>query len=909
MNKSGVMHVYPDFIIGKPKDLMVRGKAFYAFWDEEKGMWSTDEAELARAVDRDLKRTGDEYSGGGTNPVQVHWLRYMKSGSWNDFKKYLSVAPDATVALDSKLTFQNTEVKREDYVSKRLPYALQKGKCPAWNKIIGTLYGPSEREKIEWAIGAIVNGASKEIQKFLVFYGDAGKGKSTILNIIQKLFEGYYTTFEAKALTSSSNAFSTDAFRSNPLVAIQHDGDLSRIEDNSKLNSIISHEEMQLNEKYKPSYTARLNCFLFMATNRPVKITDAKSGIIRRLIDVTPSGNLLPPDEYFDLMEKVDFELGAIAWHCKEVYEKLGKNYYSGYKPFSMMYETDPFFNFVENCYGIFKEEDGVSLKRAWAMYKEYSEEAGLSFRMPMYRFREELKDYFREFYDVTRVGDQQVRSYFHGFRHEKFETSQLKKEKETSVPVLDLPEWLRLTTGPSVFDIDYWNSLAQYATPNETPTQKWEEVRTLLKDIDTSHIHYVKPSDEQHIVIDFDLKDEKGEKSLERNLDAARNWPETYAEISKGGAGLHLHYIYDGDVERLSRIYDEGIEIKVFTGKSSLRRKLTKCNNSPIAHISSGLPLKGDSPVVNFDAVLNEKAIRELIKRNLRKEIHPNTAPSIDFIKHILDEQYEKGAKYDVSDMRTAILAFANKSTNQARHCLDMVREMKFKSEEPSDGSEDYETDELIFYDVEVFPNLFLVTYKIAGPEHTCVTMINPKPADIEKLMRFKLVGFNSKNYDDHMIYACYLGWSNKELFRLSDNMINHDGKGFREARNISYTDVLDFSSKKQGLKKFEIELGIHHQELGLPWDKPVPEELWPKVAEYCANDVIATEAVFNARKGDWLARQILADLSGLPVNASTNSHTTTIIFGDNRHPGLIYTDLATGKQYLPGEKGPYDD
>ena len=26
-----------------------------------------------------------------------------------------------------------------------------------------------------------------------------------------------------------------------------------------------------------------------------------------------------------------------------------------------------------------------------------------------------------------------------------------------------------------------------------------------------------------------------------------------------------------------------------------------------------------------------------------------------------------------------------------------------------------------------------------------------------------------------------------------------------------------------------------------------PVPEELWPKVAEYCNNDVIATEETFN--------------------------------------------------------------
>lgn len=86
--------------------------------------------------------------------------------------------------------------------------------------------------------------------------------------------------------------------------------------------------------------------------------------------------------------------------------------------------------------------------------------------------------------------------------------------------------------------------------------------------------------------------------------------------------------------------------------------------------------------------------------------------------------------------------------------------------------------------------------------------------------------------------------------------------------------------------MKKFEIELGIHHQELGLAWDKPVAENLWNKVAEYCENDVRATETVFNARKADFTARQILADVAGMTVNDTTNSLTTRIIFGSDKHP-----------------------
>ena len=82
----------------------------------------------------------------------------------------------------------------------------------------------------------------------------------------------------------------------------------------------------------------------------------------------------------------------------------------------------------------------------------------------------------------------------------------------------------------------------------------------------------------------------------------------------------------------------------------------------------------------------------------------------------------------------------------------------------------------------------------------------------------------------------------------------------------------------------------------LGLPWDKPVPEDLWLKVAEYCDNDVIATEAAFNYLASDWTARQILADLADATVNDTTNSLTQRIIFGMNRKPQsqFHYRNLA---------------
>lgn len=897
--KRGTVEVYPKFIIKKSTDLMIRGGDFYAIWVEERGLWSTDEDDVVQLIDRELndyaQKNGDRIKE-ENNASKIYVLRMQDAGSGmiDAWHKYCQrQMRDNFHMLDETLIFSNHETTKKDYASKRLNYPLEAGDTPAYDKLISTLYSEEERHKIEWAIGSIVTGDSKKIQKFMVLYGAAGTGKSTILNIIQQLFDGYYSVFDAKALGSASNSFALEAFNTNPLVAIQHDGDLSKIEDNTRLNSLVSHELMTVNEKFKSTYANHFKCFLFMGTNKPVKITDAKSGLIRRLIDVTPSGNKLSVKEYKTAIKQIDFELGAIAYHCQEVYlSDPGR--YDDYIPMSMMGASNDFYNFVIDSYHIFKQEDGTTLKAAWEMYKNYCEEAKVPFPLSQRSFKEELKNYFWEYSDRFNLDDgSRVRSYYKGFRTDKFEQGDEKEEEPPAKPKLVL------NSTESIFDKECANCPAQYANSKEIPSMKWDNVKTTLSQLDTTKLHYVKVP-ENHIVIDFDIRDESGNKCFDLNAEAAALWPPTYAELSKSGQGIHLHYIYTGDVSKLGLVYGEHIEIKAPTGGNSIRRKLTKCNNLPIATISSGLPLKGEDKLVNFDAVQSEKGLRSLIERNLNKEIHPATKPSIDFINKILDDAYKSGLNYDVSDMYNKVLAFAAQSSNQADYCIKLVNKMRFKSEEPSPNVENPNDNKLVFYDVEVFPNLFLINWKEQGEGKPVVRMINPTPTEVEAILKFKLVGFNCRRYDNHILYGRLIGYTNEQLYGLSQRIISGDRNAFfGEAYNISYTDVYDFASagNKKSLKKFEIELGIHHQELGLPWDKPVPEDLWIKVAEYCDNDVIATEAVFNHLKADWTARQILADVAGLTVNDTTNSLTTKIIFGNNRTPQSQFNYRDMGK------------
>ena len=907
VNKRGVTEIYPRFIVRKSKDLMIRGGDFYAVWDQEKGMWSTDEDDLNRLIDAELDAYVEKHKAELENGYKVMYMKYSETGMVDSWHKYCQKQMrDNYHELDTKLIFSNTVTTKEDYSSKRLSYPLEEGEAEAYEHLISTLYSPEERHKIEWAVGSVVAGKSKDIQKFLVIYGEQGSGKSTILNIIKMLFEGYCAKVDAKALGNSNDAFAFESFKTNPLVGIDGEGKLSRIDDNSRLNALVAHEEVSVNEKHKSRYTATFNTFMFIAANDPVKITNAKSGILRRLIDVSPSGKRLRRKDYDLTMEKIRFELGKIASHCKKIFEE-DPHYYDDYTPVTMMEETNDFFNFVSDSYYIFKKDDGVAEQAAWDMYKVYCEDSKVLYPLSRKDFRNELKNYFESYSGEQRVtlpDGSRPRKYFSGFRTEKFEVFVQKTEEQPSAE-----NWLIFDKTESLFDKMCADCPAQYANDDEKPILPWGKVSTKLSDLDTAQTHYVRLPI-VHIVTDFDKKDEHGNKSLEKNIEAASLWPKTYAELSKSGEGIHLHYIYTGDPADLSRVFGDGIEIKVFTGKSSLRRKLTKCNDIPIATISSGLPLKEKKKMTDKATIKSEAKLVELIQRNLRKEIHHATKPSVDFIYKILEDAYASGLHYDVTNMYSDIYGFAAASTNQAEACTALVRKMKLQSADISEKKESKD-DVITFFDIESAPNHFLVCYMLDRDDATVVSMLDPSSEDIYSFVEHKLVGFNNRKYDNHMLYGKMMGKTPEELFELSNDIIQKHTGFYREAYNLSYTDVYDFSNVKQSLKKFEIALGIHHKEFGLPWDQPIPDDKIEEWIEYCKNDVIATRAVFHARKADFTARQILAALANGNVNETTNQLTAKIIFQENKEPQSQFNYRNMGEisddDICPFEDDPY--
>lgn len=944
MSNNGGMQLIPRFKLNsRVKDVMTRGGAFYAIWDSENECWSQDRDRAYELIDLCIDEYISERREKTGNPnlfigARIMYATHSDTGVADAFIKYVKSQKDQRYhALDTKVVFKSEPPSKALYSSHRLQYDPIDIATPNYDRLMSVLYSESDRQKIEWLIGVGLAGDNDKVQKFGVIFGNPGTGKGTVLWIIDQLFEGYTTSFEADALGRKSDNFALEPFKNHPVVAIQTDGNLSRIEDNTRLNTLIAHEKMTVNEKFKGKYDTKFDTILFIGTNDDVKITNARSGLLRRLIVIEPTGDKIPGEEYSVIKAQIPFELPGIAYRCRELYIQ-NPRLYDNYKPIKMMQMTNEFMDFVMEYNDQFMSEEYILLTTAWTWYTKYVEDANARQRLSRREFASELSAYFKSgphdewiIEDGTRKHRSSV---YRGFKppknidngSEDIPIINGNKGTNKKDPYEGVPSWLWLRERgkdeKNVFDVYFAGAFAQYAVPNDSgegsrPKKAWDDVSIKLRAIDSTNEHFVltQSLEPKLIVIDFDIKDPAtGKKSLELNLKAAAKFPKTYAETSKSGNGLHLHYIYDGDTDELSMLYDENIEIKVFKGKSALRRRLSLCNNEEIAHLNSGLPLKEvKKKMIDWDVVKDEKHLRACIKKALRREIHANTRPSIDFIKMKTDEAYDSGMHYDVSDMYQAVMNFAAMSTNQSEYCMNLVLEMKFKSEESSDNVADIHNIDkpIAFFDWEVFPNLSIMCYKVAGGvlgdagKSEVVRLINPTSNQVSEFhSNYRAIGFNNLEYDNHISYARILGWTNQEIYALSGRLIPKDKSKkdlarrskFNEARNLSYTDVHDFSSVKQSLKRWEIELKMHHQEFPLPWDKPVPEDRWEEAADYCANDVVATEVLFYHLNEDWNARQVLVRLSGLTANDKTNTHSARFIFGSNRNPqsAFNYPDLS---------------
>lgn len=927
-----------DFNYVYNDDLIVRGGAFAYYWDGEQ--WSKDLRDIVLNIDSNIKSAVNEVrSEHPDSTIKYGLAENSNSGIVTKFQKYCQALQTKDIAFNTTIFFDNQTPKRDDYSTIQLNYHPQPGKCDSFDKLAGTLYAPEELDKILWAIGALLTGNMPKIQKFLFLYGAAGTGKGTMLDIISKIFQEYRADIDLEKLTNGSQ-FGTSQIVDVPLL-VDSDSKIDRIKKDTDLLKLVSHEPVMVRKLYQDGYSVAFQGLLVTASNARYDAKNVNSGIHRRALVVHPSGNIVSKEDYNRLMNDINYEVPYIAQKAIDRYTELGEAFYDNYRDEEMVNYSDPFHACVSENLPLFTEKDGITLNQAASIYKEYIEELGWETKGVKQKVKLRLPDYYREFSKYKMIDGVRLTRYYSGFKTEKFPFLN-GKDKPKNVVECEQPSWLDLSEQPSLFDKEAAAYPAQLANENGTPKYKWDTVQTTLKDIDTNELHYVKVP-QSHIVLDFDMKNEKGEKDLELNIKEALSYPQTYAEVSKSGGGLHLHYWYDGDVTKLKNLIKDDVEVKVYTGKSSLRRKLIKCNNLPIAHIATGLPLK-EKEVIMYkdieDIHWTEKKLRTFIENCMDKVHHSATKPEMDFIYTVLEQAKDTGVKYNLNDMLDSLTKFAMHSTHNSDYCLGIVNKLTLSTYQTEDeignGNDIIDDKDIVFFDIEVFSNLFLVCWKKNGFEIPAWVYddldkdinsgnnyqpsdilksnwydqhknkdygiwCNPTVNQLEYLLQHPLVGFNNRKYDNHILYNASLGATPMELYMQSQNIINHTGDGGMKpaAYNLSYADLYEFMDIKQSLKKWEIALGLTHDEFEFPWDQPLAVSNWARCAMYCMHDVDATDKVFNdkhAGQPAWMARKVMCELTEMSPNTKTQTLAEKFLFGDEQRPqdNFVWYDLA---------------
>ena len=883
-----------DFNVGRLHDIVIQGGQFVAFYNEETHFWESRLSfyEYARKL---LYEAAEEERAKFPNQTIIVMDPQHLSSKVPTKIEALCKACEAEkpVLFNQKILWAGDIPERKDYATFTMPYSIESTECPNYDAIMSVLYEPEDRTMLEWLAGCALCGEARKVDKFVYLEGEPGSGKSTFLNILAEVMGPYGAAIKAEELANASAGFATSQLKNAPLVAIQFDGDLSKIETNTTLNNIMSHEPIYINEKYTKGYYLRLDTLLFIASNYPLRLTDSLSGLLRRCLDPVPSGKLIPVEKYNQLCPAVSHELGGVAHRFIDVYRELGPRAYNGYRSSRIVRTGNALGYWVERNRDFDWSTDGECLLSSeYALYRTYCEGTATK---PISKslFERQLRFFWdTSVEELSENNYKDVRFFTYTWKQSPFVKPVFSLYNSQTISDMSIPtgnDFLVLESrSDAPLSVLCSDCPAQYANEGGTPKIYWDSVTTTLSNIVSTELHYVKlPS--SHIVIDLDCRDSLGGKSKQANLDMIRKlgFPPTYAEFSKSGEGIHLHYIYDGDPTLLTNLICENVEVKVFKGNASLRRKFTFSNGLPVAHISSGIPLKEKKEDVAKAGVKDSKHLENIIKKGLRGEYGSHVV-TIQFLAYIIGQCKSKNMPYDISMYKDDMMDYALASTHHSKELPSIVDSIPFKN-----GDEEKP---IAFFDMEIFPNYNCLCWKLHGESQTNRERF-PSAQTIQQLVTdYRLIGFNNKAYDNAMMYYIMQGYSPQALYRESKAIISKKKRAPKVSESLSYSDIYDFCNKKQSLKKWENEYGIHHMESRFDFDKDLPESAWDENDVYCCNDVEASEVVFDRNQDDWLTRLLLAYLTGMTPNDSTNDLTAALIFGDDMHPQeeFVYTDLS---------------
>ena len=199
---------------------------------------------------------------------------------------------------------------------------------------------------------------------------------------------------------------------------------------------------------------------------------------------------------------------------------------------------------------------------------------------------------------------------------------------------------------------------------------------------------------------------------------------------------------------------------------------------------------------------------------------------------------------------------------------------------------------DDLIFFDTEVYKNLFILVTKRHG-DKDCKVYVNPLLKVLEEILHpfcKYWIGYNCNEYDNVILYSLKKFLKSNQIYsvimpqlkKVSDDIIkNSSARNYGKIK--TYLDFYKLCPKDKSLSKLKYELGYPCMETPYSFDVDIQPEQIDECVNYCVNDVLGLEYAFFQPQyyQKYLAHKNLCKMVNIQVSNSTNTTTGVLIFG----------------------------
>jgi len=189
---------------------------------------------------------------------------------------------------------------------------------------------------------------------------------------------------------------------------------------------------------------------------------------------------------------------------------------------------------------------------------------------------------------------------------------------------------------------------------------------------------------------------------------------------------------------------------------------------------------------------------------------------------------------------------------------------------------------DKTIIYDIEVAPNKAMVGFL----NHKTKKLKQFQHHESDKISKYllgkQLVGFNNKSYDDIILSMMINGANVKDIYRVSVDLVELDGKRWDYHTEFKNSiDLIEVAAGTASLKLYGARLGTKKLQ-DLPYSPHAKhnKKMWKDVCEYNKNDLIMTNELYTHLLPQLKIRAEIGAKYGIDVMSRSDAQTAEDVF-----------------------------